>query len=166
MIAVDTGVLALALNRWAPEHARASERLDALAHGDAPWAVTWPSLHRLLGLVTDRHAVARALSPADAAAFVDALLESPSVRVLGPTPRHAQVLHEVLESFGSRELPRGFETATILREHGVRELLSRDPAMRRFPFLAVIDPLAEPAAGAAPPRRYRRLNLRRRAAAR
>ena len=166
MIAVDTGVLALALNRWAPEHARASQRVEALAHGDAPWAVTWPSLHRLLAVVTDRHAVARALSPADATAFVDALLESPSVRVLGPTPRHALVLREVLESFGSRELPPGFETATILREHGVRELLSRDAAMRRFPFLVVLDPFTEAEPGAGAPRRYRRLNLRGRPAAR
>jgi predicted nucleic acid-binding protein len=165
MIAVDTGVLALALNRWAPEHARASHRLEALAHGDEPWAMAWPAVHRLLSHVTDRHAVARALSPADASAFVDALLASPSLQMLGPTPRHAQVLREVLESFGTRSLPRGFETATILREHGVRELLSRDPAMKRFGFLVVLDSFAEPAAEGAP-RRYRRLSLSRRSARR
>jgi hypothetical protein len=35
----------------------------------------------------------------------------------------------------------GVETAAILWEHGVRELLSADPGMRRFAFLDVRDPL-------------------------
>jgi len=45
-------------------------------------------------------------------------------------------------------LPPRIETAALLREHGVRELLSLDPGMRRYPFLAVTDPLR---GGDAPP---------------
>jgi hypothetical protein len=56
----------------------------------------------------------------------------------------------------------GLETAVILREHGVRELLSSDRAMRRFAFLSVRDPFhGEPwTAGAAPAKRYRVLKHR------
>ena len=43
-----------------------------------PWALPWPVVHEFLRLVTHRHAVARALGPADAWAFVEALLASPS----------------------------------------------------------------------------------------
>jgi hypothetical protein len=49
-----------------------------------------------------------------------------------------------------------------LREHGVRELLSTDPGMRRWRFLDVRDPLrGEPwSPGARPARRYRTLTRR------
>ena len=47
----------------------------------------------------------------------------------------------------------------MLREHGVRELLSVDRGMRRFAFLTVVDPIHGPAwsPGAPPARRYRTL---------
>ena len=43
MIAVDASVLAYAVNRHAPQHARAASALEALANGDRPWALPWPS---------------------------------------------------------------------------------------------------------------------------
>ena len=50
----------------------------------------------------------------------------------------------------------------LLREHGVRELLSADRGMERFPFLDVTDPVHgaewEPTQG--PARRYRVLTPR------
>lgn len=161
MIAVDTGVLALALNRWAPEHARAANRLEGLVNGDAPWAVTWPALHELVERVVYRHSVARPLAPADAAAFIDQLFRSPSLVALGPTPRHAEVMREVLAGLGAGALPAGFDSAVILREHGVRELLTTDAGMRRFAFLTVIDPFAGEGGRleTRPRRRYRKLIL-------
>ncbi|TMQ68476.1 MAG: type II toxin-antitoxin system VapC family toxin [Candidatus Eisenbacteria bacterium] len=162
MIAVDTGILAFALNRWAPEHARASRLVEGLLNGDRSWAVTWPALHELIARITHRHGVARPLASSDAADFVEQLLESPALRALGPTPRHASVMREVLEPFGEAPPPPGFDDAVLLREHGVRELLSTDAGMRRFGFLSVIDPFQgdgwrpeQP-----PARRYRRLTLR------
>ena len=162
MISVDTGVLALALNRWAKEHARAASRLEALVNGDAPWAVTWPALHELVERVVHRHSVARPLTPADAAGFIDQLFRSPSLVALGPTPRHADVMREVLVGLGAGSLPAGFDSAVILREHGVRELLTTDAGMRRFTFLMVIDPFAGEGGRPAtrPGRRYRKLSLR------
>ena len=59
-------------------------------------------------------------------------------------------------------LDPSFATAALLREHGVRELLSTDPGMRRWRFLDVRDPLkGEPwSPGAPPARRYRTLTRR------
>lgn len=160
MIAVDTSVLALALNRFAPEHARASRLVEGLVNGDRPWALPWPALHELLVRVTHRHSVARPLPPRDAAGFVDLLLASPTVAALGPTPRHMAVLQEVLGALGDPTVvPPGLELAVVLREHGVRELLTTDSGMRRYPHLIVTDPLRGEiwSAERAPTRRYRRL---------
>jgi len=178
VIALDAGVLACALNRFAPAHARASQVVEDLVNGERPWALPWPVVHEVLDLVTHPHAVARPLRPSEAWGFLGLVVASPAVRMLGPTQRHAEALVEVLgaaggsragagsetgagsESGAGHGIPPGLETAAVLREHGVRELLSADPGMRRYGFLTVIDPFRSPAwTPASPPaRRYRVLH--------
>jgi len=159
VIAVDSGVLVLAANRHTPEHARAAELLESLANGGRPWAIPWSAAHEFLAFVTHPHAVSRVLGAAPAWAFLEALRASPSLRLLGPTERHAETCAEVLalREPGTTGLPGSFLTAVTLREHGVRELLSRDPDMRRWRFLDVRDPFGGEAwsPGAPPTRRYR-----------
>ena len=158
MIAVDTSVLAWAMNRHGPEHARAARLVDTLANGEAPWALPWPALHELVRRVTHPHVTPRPLGLREAVGYVEALLASPSAVALGPTARHAETLAELVAAGGPGRMP-GLELAAVLREHGIRELLSADASMRRFRFLTVIDPVHGPAwePGAAPGRRYRRL---------
>ena len=163
MIALDTSILAFAVNRYAPEHARAARVTEELVNGDLSWALPWSVVHEFLHLVTHPYAVARPLKPSDAWGFVGHLIASPSVRMLGPTERHGQALAEVMAAVpASPGLPAGLETATLLREHGIRELLSADRGMRRFPSIAVRDPLrGEPWVPQAPPlRRYRALSAK------
>jgi hypothetical protein len=163
MHAIDTSLLAWAANRHAPGHARAARVVETLANGRSPWALPWPVVHEFLRLVTHPHAVARALAPADAWAFMEALLASHSLRLLGPTEAHAASLTETLASLPpGLGVPPGFETAVLLHEHGVRQLLSGDRGMRRFAFLEVRDPVhgAAWSPGEPPARRYRVLRPR------
>lgn len=142
MIGVDATLLAYAANRGAPEHLRAARVLEALAGGDRRWALPLSAAHQFARIVTHPHAVARTLTAAEAWGFVERLLESPAAELLLPTREHLRVLEEVLESLGpGAGAAPGLETAALLREHGVRELLSTDPAMRRYAFLSVRDPL-------------------------
>jgi predicted nucleic acid-binding protein len=165
VIAVDAGLLVLGVNRYAPEHARAAELLESLANGDDEWALPWSAVHEFLAFVTHPYAVARVLGADDAWGFIHALAASPVLRFLGPTERHAEACAEVL-ALRDPAVPGGldpsFETAVLLREHGVRELLSTDPGMRRWRFLDVRDPVkGEPwSPGVRPARRYRTLTRR------
>ena len=163
MVAVDTSVLAYAANRYAPEHLRAARALEELVNGDQPWALPWTVAHEFLGLVTHPHAVVRPLEPREAWAFVERLMTSPSVRMLSPGTGHAAAVAELLEAAGpAGGLTPGLETAAILREHGIRELLSADRGMRRFSFLTVLDPVHGEgwSPEARPLRRYRVLRAR------
>jgi predicted nucleic acid-binding protein len=159
--AVDAGVLACAVNRFVPEHARASAVIEELANGPAAWAIPWPAAHEFVRIVTHPHAVVKPLASADAWGYLERLRESASLRMLGPTERHGETVAEILrgpdaEGAGASELGR-IELAAILWEHGVRELLSADRGMRRFRFLSVRDPLhgAEWSPREIPARRYR-----------
>ena len=163
MRAVDTGILLAAVNRFAPDHARAAATVEALGSSDQPWALPVTVMHEFLRMVTHPHVAARALSVEPAVGFIDQLLASPSCRLLNPTAGHRAALGEVLELLSpGRGLPSGFDTAVLLREHDVREVLSSDPGMRRFPFLAVRDPLHGPGwtPEEPPARRYRKLSRR------
>lgn len=163
MIAVDAGVLALAVNRYAPEHARVAGALEALANGEAPWGLPASEAHAFLRLVTHPHHVGRPLAPAEALGFLESLLAGPAARLLVPTSRHAAVLREVLAFLPADEpVPAALETAVVLREHGVREVLGVERGLRRFPFLAVRDPRHGPAwtPHEPPARRYRVLRPR------
>jgi hypothetical protein len=163
MLAVDISLLAFAANRFAPQHVRAARVLEGLANGDTPWALPWSVVHEFLHLVTHPHAVARPLRPAEAWAFVGQLAAAAPVRMLGPTERHDAALVEVMAMVAPQGgLPAGFETAVTLREHGIRELLTTDRGMERFPFLELRNPLlADGWSPAVPPtRRYRMLRRR------
>ena len=73
------------------------------------------------------------------------LLNSPGFQMLAATSRHATMLARTL-----RELPdlRGsvmhdLHTAVLMREHGISKVCTCDKHFGRFPFLTVVDPLAE-----------------------
>ena len=163
MRAVDAGVLACAVNRYVPEHPRASAVIEELAHGGSPWAIAWPAAYAFVRAVTHPHLVVRPLAPGEAWAYLECLNESPSLRMLGPTERHVETVAAILggaaagaPGVGHADLAAA-ETAAILWEHGVRELLSADRGMRRFAFLSVRDPLHGPewSPREMPARRYR-----------
>jgi predicted nucleic acid-binding protein len=52
----------------------------------------------------------------------------------------AKVIDELPHLKGS--IMHDVHTAVLMREHGIREIYTRDTAFHRFPFLKVIDPVA------------------------
>ena len=160
MRALDTGVLLCAVNRFVPEHARAAEVMESLASGERPWAIPVSVAYEFLELATHPHMTPRALRPEHALGFLESLLASPSARLLLPTGSHVAAMREVLDLLGpGSDLPAGFETAVLLREHDVREVLSLDRGWGRYPFVTARDPLHGPpwSPEEPPVRRYRRL---------
>jgi predicted nucleic acid-binding protein len=75
--------------------------------------------------------------------FVSALLDSPGLDVLVPTSRHAEVASQVFAELPhlAGNLLHDTHTAILMREHGIRQICTRDTDFHRFPFLEVIDPL-------------------------
>jgi predicted nucleic acid-binding protein len=63
--------------------------------------------------------------------------------VLVPGERHRAVLSAVTDDVASisGNLWHDAETATLMREHGIRRICTRDTDFHRFPFVEVIDPM-------------------------
>jgi len=75
--------------------------------------------------------------------FVAALLASPGLGVLVPTQRHAEVAAQVILEIPhlTANLFHDAHTTILMREHGIRQICTRDTDFHRFPFLEVVDPL-------------------------
>jgi predicted nucleic acid-binding protein len=114
MFVVDTNILLYAADQHAPEHETARRLVEAWRRQSGAWYVTWGIGYEFL-------------------------------RVLSESERHAAVVRETLsvvpEVCGN--LVFVMHTAVLMKEHGVREVYTRDMDFHRFPFLSVVDPIAK-----------------------
>ncbi len=113
-----------------------------LAEGKEPWAIPWPCVYEFLRIVTHPR-IFRDPSPLrDAIHDLKTLLASPTLHCLGETPRHGEILAEVLaETSVAGNLMHDLHIAVLLREHGVTELLTADTDFHRFKGFRVTNPL-------------------------
>jgi predicted nucleic acid-binding protein len=76
--------------------------------------------------------------------FYGTLWISPTANILLPTGRHAELLSVLVSDTPHLRgnILRDAHTAVLMREHGIREIYTRDTNFHRFPFLKVIDPVA------------------------
>lgn len=145
MFAIDTDILLHAANRGSPRHERASALLRRWRSGREPWGASWAALYGFLRVITHRGAFLRPLTFAEAWSFVDALLASPSFRVLVESERHADVVRDLLEecAWASGSLMEQLHTAALMREHGVKEIRTADTDFLKFRFVRVVNPLED-----------------------
>ena len=139
MIAVDTNVLVAAHRLDAARHQQALGWVRFLAEGQEPWAIPVYCLGEFLRVVTHRRVFNPPSTIAQAVDAVDALLESPSVRILLPTAGHWSLLKaaiQVGEATGNMVLDA--QIAALCREHGVDRLLSEDRDFKRFPTVELV----------------------------
>ena len=95
-----------------------------------------------VGLVTHPSVLITPLAPLDALGRVRVWLEQPSVRIVEPGPRHADLLAELFEATGvAGSLTTDTHLAALAIEHQA-ELHSNDADFGRFPGLRWHNPIA------------------------
>jgi len=107
------------------------------------WYTTWPILYEFLRVTTRPRALRRPWNASTAWEFVTALLISPGLGILVPTQRHADVASEVIANLPhlAGNIRHDAHTAILMREHGIKQICTRDTTFNRFQFLEVLDPL-------------------------
>jgi uncharacterized protein len=147
VIAVDTNVLVMAHRAETQQHERALLWLRSLSEGSLPWALPFFCIAEFVRVVTHRKVFSPPSSLAEAVDAVDALVESPTVRVLLPSGGHWPVLRAALISGeATGNLVFDAQIAALCREHGVERLLTQDRDFSRFAFLSVVTLAADPGA--------------------
>jgi hypothetical protein len=147
MTAVDTNVLVYAHRTETARHERAQRWLRHLAEGMIPWALPVFCIGEFVQITTHRRVFDPPSTIPQALEAIDALLDSPSVRLLAPTPLHWPLLREAIRSGEtSGNLVFDAEIAALCREHGVERILTEDRDFGRFPFLLTVSLADEPAA--------------------
>ena len=145
MVVVDTNVLVYAADADSPFHTTARSWLERQRRRPEAWYTTWPVLYEFLRVTSHPRVMRQPWSVQQSWEFVSSLLDSPGLDVLVSTSRCREVAGQVLA-----ELPQlagnilhDSHTAILMREHGIRQICTRDTDFHRFPFLEVIDPLTE-----------------------
>lgn len=142
MFAVDTNVLLHAINSDAPEHETARSLLEDWRSGPERCVLTWSICYEFLRVATHSRVFPTPAALDQALGFLGSLLASPAVDVLVESGRHGSVLGEVASEcpWAAGNLLHDLHVATLLREHGVKEIRTVDSDFRKFPFLRVVDP--------------------------
>lgn len=142
MTLVDANILLYAVNRSAPEHARAREWLDAQLSGTVRVGLPWPSLLAFVRLATNPLVISQPASMAAAWAQVEQWLAADAAWVPTPGERYAHAMAQYCRApwMTSRLVPDA-HLAALAVEHGLR-LCSSDGDFARFPGLDWYNPLA------------------------
>lgn len=142
MFVLDTNVLVYAANRDAELHLACRRLIERCRTSASPWYLPWPVCYEFLRVCSHPNVFPHPWSTTAAWRFLQSILDSPGAGLLLPTGRHDAVLTEVLG-----EIPhlRGnilhdVHTAVLMREHGIKQIYTRDIDFHRFTFLTVLDP--------------------------
>jgi len=143
VFAVDTNILVYAVHAGADEHELCRALVEEWRVDTLPWATTWAVLYEFLRVSTHPRVFSSPLTIGQAWSFVSTLLAAPGLQLLVEGIRHADVAATTFADLPDLRgnLTHDAHTAILLREHGVRQIYTRDTDFHRFPFLDVIDPL-------------------------
>jgi uncharacterized protein len=143
---VDANILVYGSNQGDPVHPQAIQLIQRLAAGPDLLYLFWPVVIGYLRIVTHPAILPKPLTPREATANAEALLRRPHVR----TPGEAEGFWELFRGT-SRDQARGNDVpdahlVTLMRQHGVRRVYSRDNGLRRYADVELVDPFAAPSA--------------------
>ncbi len=143
MLVVDTNILVYAADGDSPFHGACLAWLENRRGRADAWYTTWNVLYEFLRVTTHPRVMRRPWKITGAWQFVVTFLASPGLGILVPTQRHAEVAGQVIAEVPhlAGNLLHDAHTAILMREHGIRQICTRDTDFHRFSFLEVIDPL-------------------------
>lgn len=140
---VDTNILVHASNRDSVRHDPAQELLRRLGRGPALVTLFWPVLLGYLRIVTNVRILPDPLSAEEASTNVERLLAQPHIRAIGECDGFWHLYRRVADPVPVRgNLVTDAHIVTLMHQHGVREIWTKDRDFRKFDGIVVRDPFA------------------------
>ena len=140
---LDANVLLFASDRTNARHAVARDFLDSCASSPELLCLTWPTIMAYLRIATHPSIFSAPLSPDEAMANIQALLDLPHTRVVSELDGFISAyLHVTGGTVVRGNLVPDAHVAAILFQNGARTVYSNDRDLRKFEVLDVRDPFA------------------------
>ena len=140
--ALDVNILLYASDTSSPHHERARSFIESCIAQQEVFYLGWPTAMGYLRIATHPAVFDQPLSPNEAMANIDTLLDLPHVRFLSEDEEFWEVYRATTADVPTRgNLVPDAHLAALLRLHGVKTLYTHDRDFLRFPFLDVRDPL-------------------------
>jgi toxin-antitoxin system PIN domain toxin len=143
VLVVDTNVLIYAADLDSPYHVACNRWLDAQRRKPEAWYSTWPIVYEFLRVTTHTRVFRKPWTIALAWSFIKSLSAAPGFSLLGPTSRHADLLEHLLAEMPhlAGSILHDAHTVCLMREHGLRQIVTRDADFHRFKGVDVLDPV-------------------------
>jgi toxin-antitoxin system PIN domain toxin len=141
-VTVDTNVLLYAANASDPVHEQAGRLLERLARGPELLFLFWPALMGFLRISTSAAIFERPYTPEEALAAIADLIERPHVRTPSEQPGFLDLYRSTTPGGARGALVPDAHIATLMRQHGVGTIYTRDRGFRRFDGIEVRDTFA------------------------
>ena len=144
MLVVDTNVLIHAADAGSPHHDRCRRWIEGQRSRPDAWFSTWPIFYEFLRVMTHPRVLRGPLAIDEARGFLRGLEDSPGFSMLLPTERHGVMLDAVIGEMpaAAGNILHELHTVVLMREHGIRRVVTRDADFHRFPGIEVFDPCA------------------------
>ena len=144
-VTVDTNILIYAANTRDPVHQTARDLLDRLARGPELLFVFWPSIMGFLRISTSVGIFPDPRTPDEALAMIAELIERPHVRTPSEQSGFLELYRMTAPVSARGPLVPDAHLATLMRQHDVGLIYTRDRGFRRFEGIRVRDPFASSA---------------------
>jgi toxin-antitoxin system PIN domain toxin len=140
---IDVNILLYASDTGSPYFERANSFVESCITQKEVFTVGWPTVMSYLRIATHPAVFHHPLSPDEAMANIETLLNLPHARLLSEDEGFWAVYRAITSELPIRgNLVPDAHLAALLRCHGVKTLYTHDRDFLKFPFLDVQDPLA------------------------
>jgi uncharacterized protein len=137
---LDANVLIYASNEDDPVHTTARALVERLAAGPELFYLFWPTLMGYLRIATHPGILPRPLRPRDALDNLSDLIALRHVRTPGEAAGFWKLYRDTAgDQLRGNDIPDA-HLATLMRQHGVRVIYTRDRDYRRFDGIEARDP--------------------------
>lgn len=137
MVLVDTNILLHAINTDSQDHARCAAAVEALVNGSENWMLSWAIAYEFMRVSTHPRVFPNPLTLAQAHAYLEEWMSSEACTVIAESDHHLRVLGESRQDVGrlTGNIIHDFHHAVLMREHGIKQILSLDRDFRTFPWI-------------------------------
>ena len=139
MFLVDTNILLHAVNSDSPCHETDRGSLEAFINGPEQWCLTWGIIYEYLRVATHPRVFKRPLNFDNAYGFITPAIQAENCRILSETGEHQNVLEQSRKQTHRLcgNLLHDLHIAVIMREHGVKEIVTRDQDFKAFSWVCI-----------------------------